>query len=384
MNSLLFVDDDPMVLRAMSRSFSHDYNVNVAQGGAEALEILRSGAKFEVVVTDHNMPEMTGVDFVTRARTIADQPRYLMLTGNRDVDVATAAVNDGEVYRLLHKPCDDDTLARAIRDAAENHAVEQARQQLLHKTFVGGIGVVASLLESALPEFAGIGSGTVDRVELLRDSVGIRERWEYKIAARLCLIGFASKHDKGAKGRWRGPDAVAENLDAFREATRAGADQLATIPNLGLAAAMIRDFPDADGTICSFNPQSDAAVQSVGANLLRVGLLAEMLMREGVGVAAMAQEVRGLLPDINDRLVSALAEMPEDNSEPEGVSVSLRDLHPGMVLAREVTGPGGASLLRSRTRLSAIHVSNLQDAYDSKRVDGSVTVTAVSHGAFGD
>ncbi|WNV73692.1 FAD-dependent oxidoreductase [Geodermatophilus sp. DSM 44513] len=111
---LLTVDDDPGVSRAVARDlrrqYGERYRVLRAGSGAEALEALRElklrGDPVAVLLADHRMPEMTGVEFLERAMDLVPRARRALLTAYADTDAAIAAINDVDVDAYLLKPWD--------------------------------------------------------------------------------------------------------------------------------------------------------------------------------------------------------------------------------------------------------------------------------------
>lgn len=118
---ILFVDDEPALLSAMRRKLHGDYQVETAASGAEGLEILNQKGPFMVVVSDMQMPAMNGAVFLRRARTSCPETVRILLTGHADLESAMNAVNHGYIFRLLTKPCDDETLRTALANAIEHY-----------------------------------------------------------------------------------------------------------------------------------------------------------------------------------------------------------------------------------------------------------------------
>lgn len=112
--TILAVDDDPMVLRAIIRDlrsrYGADYRVVRASSGAQALAVLAELAlrlrPVALIVTDQRMPGMTGTDLLAQARTHAAEARFLLLTAYADTDVAIRAINEVGLDYYLVKPWD--------------------------------------------------------------------------------------------------------------------------------------------------------------------------------------------------------------------------------------------------------------------------------------
>jgi DNA-binding NtrC family response regulator len=121
---ILIVDDDARVRSALRRTLTGaGYRVSTAGDASEALDRLKA-EPVDMVISDQLMPEMRGVDFLKLVRSrYPDCPR-LLLTAHADFKTAIEAINQGEVWRLLAKPWDEDELLAAL------HVVfEQVKQQ---------------------------------------------------------------------------------------------------------------------------------------------------------------------------------------------------------------------------------------------------------------
>lgn len=115
---VLCVDDEINVLRALRRTLERaGWEVLAADSGPAALQILRT-QRVQVLVCDEAMPGMTGVAVLREAKACSPHTQRLLLTAhcNRQ-EVVVPAVNEGEVFRLLAKPWDDDELVAAVNAA---------------------------------------------------------------------------------------------------------------------------------------------------------------------------------------------------------------------------------------------------------------------------
>lgn len=115
---ILFVDDEQRVLNSMRIMFRREYELHLASSGKEALEIVRRG-NIDVIVADHRMPGMTGVEVLTAVRKLSPRTVRILLTGYADLDAVEGSINDGEVFRFLTKPCPPDQLRDAVSLAVE-------------------------------------------------------------------------------------------------------------------------------------------------------------------------------------------------------------------------------------------------------------------------
>lgn len=116
--TILFIDDEHRVLKSMRAMFRKDYDVCLANSGAEALEIMAERA-VDVVVSDQRMPTMTGVEVLTEIKVQYPLTRRILLTGYADLEAVEASMNEAEVFRYLMKPCPANEIRSAL-DAALN------------------------------------------------------------------------------------------------------------------------------------------------------------------------------------------------------------------------------------------------------------------------
>jgi DNA-binding NtrC family response regulator len=115
---LLFVDDEQRVLNSMRIMFRRQFDLFLASHGAEALDIVRD-KDIDVIVADHRMPKMTGVEVLSKVRALSPRTVRILLTGYADLDAVEGSINDSEVFRFLTKPCAPQQLRETIELAAK-------------------------------------------------------------------------------------------------------------------------------------------------------------------------------------------------------------------------------------------------------------------------
>jgi DNA-binding NtrC family response regulator len=115
---LLFVDDEQRVLNSMRIMFRRQFELFLASHGAEALDIVKD-KDIDVIVADHRMPKMTGVEVLSKVRAMSPRTVRILLTGYADLDAVEGSINDSEVFRFLTKPCAPKQLRETIELAAK-------------------------------------------------------------------------------------------------------------------------------------------------------------------------------------------------------------------------------------------------------------------------
>ena len=114
---ILFVDDEERIVNALRSIFRSGYHVFTATNGAEALEFVR---RFQphVVVSDQRMPQMTGVELLRRVKGLAPNTVRMLLTGYSDLAAIVGSINEGEVFRFISKPWDNQEIQKIVAEAA--------------------------------------------------------------------------------------------------------------------------------------------------------------------------------------------------------------------------------------------------------------------------
>ncbi len=118
---ILIVDDDELILDALKRQLRSRFDLTTATEGKEAIRLVMSQGPYAVVVSDLRMPGMDGVTLLYLIRQAAPDTVRVLLTGKADLEAATLAINEGNIFRLLNKPCPTGMLLRALEAAVEQY-----------------------------------------------------------------------------------------------------------------------------------------------------------------------------------------------------------------------------------------------------------------------
>ena len=128
--TLLFVDDEPGILSALRRLFRpHGYRIFIAEGGAAGLEVLEK-EQIDLVISDMRMPEMDGATFLKEVRARWPNVMRILLTGYADITSTVAAINQGEIYRYISKPWDDNEIVSIVAEAIEHQNLKRENLRL--------------------------------------------------------------------------------------------------------------------------------------------------------------------------------------------------------------------------------------------------------------
>src|ERR1700737_4759461 len=189
---ILCVDDEPAVLEGLKLTLRRRFDVATATSGVEGLAVLEQNGGAAVVISDMRMPGMDGAAFLTKVRTLWPDSTRLALTGTPGRDAAAAAINEGQIFRFLTKPCAPDKLIAAVEAAVRQHQMVTAEKVLLQQTVLGSIRALVDVLAIVNPIAFGRGS-RIKRLALdLAAAAGLPSSWELEAAALLSQLGYVS------------------------------------------------------------------------------------------------------------------------------------------------------------------------------------------------
>jgi two-component system probable response regulator PhcQ len=129
--TILLVDDEPNVTEALTRALRREpYEILTATSGTAAQELLERH-HVDVVISDEQMPGMSGSVFLSAVRKQFPHTIRMILSGQASIEAAVRAINEGEVYRFFLKPCNPTDLAFTVQQALSHKRLEAQSRRLL-------------------------------------------------------------------------------------------------------------------------------------------------------------------------------------------------------------------------------------------------------------
>jgi response regulator RpfG family c-di-GMP phosphodiesterase len=127
---LLLVDDEPNILRSLQRVLRADsYEITTAESGDRAVELLEQSA-FDLIVCDARMPGMDGATCLAHAHRLWPDSVRILLTGYADMGTTVKAINEGQIYRYMSKPWNDDELRLTLKQGLALQRAEREQIRL--------------------------------------------------------------------------------------------------------------------------------------------------------------------------------------------------------------------------------------------------------------
>lgn len=125
---ILLVDDEPNVLKALSRLLKR-YHLTTANSGEEAL-LLAHELAFDLVISDYRMPGIDGVEFLIRFKRLQPDAIRMVLTGNADLEGVQHAINEAEVFRFINKPWNNIEIVNAVENGLAHRRIQLENRAL--------------------------------------------------------------------------------------------------------------------------------------------------------------------------------------------------------------------------------------------------------------
>jgi DNA-binding NtrC family response regulator len=123
---VLCVDDNPEILRLLKRQLGERYDLSIAQTANEALGFMKTGAPYDVIISDLRMPDVHGLAFLKQARELAPSSERIILTGQADPTTMSVARAAAGAAVLINKPWAKDELIEAVDDAVQRRRTKAA------------------------------------------------------------------------------------------------------------------------------------------------------------------------------------------------------------------------------------------------------------------
>ena len=127
--AVLFVDDEESVLSLFEGSLGADFQIFKATSGFEGLKILEKFPHIAVVIADHKMPKMSGVEFLAEVQKHYPEKIRLLLTAYSNFEIARSGINQAQIHRYLLKPLDVREMRLELLKALELYQLRVDRDQ---------------------------------------------------------------------------------------------------------------------------------------------------------------------------------------------------------------------------------------------------------------
>ncbi len=343
--AVLCVDDEPHVIGGLALQLRRGYEVTSAHSGAEGLDMLQRKGPFAIVMSDMRMPGMDGASFLAHARELAPDTVRILLTGQADLQSAVAAVNEGQIFRFLTKPCPPDRLRLAFDAAAEQHRLLTTERVLLEQTLHGSIKTLVDVLALTSPAAFGRAMRVKRSISELAERLELPQRWQVEVAAMLSQLGCVTlPAETVERMQYGGPLSLHEEQMVSRVPV-VTEQLLANIPRLEVVRGMLSTHartykPEGIGPT-----SAEQVLIEQGARMLKLVLDFDALEAQGNPVPFALDTMRGRPGAYDPDMLDTFAELHGSARRRDDVrELPVSGVREGMVFAEDVRMANGTLL----------------------------------------
>lgn len=343
---VLIVDDEPNLLSSCKRILRNEnYELYTACGGTEGLKSFGSSGPFAVVVSDYRMPEIDGIEFLKMIKERNPDTVRMMLSGNADLNTAIDAVNKGNIFRFLNKPCPPDILSQTIKAGIDQYHLITAEKELLKNTLTGSIRVLIDILSMVNPVAFSRASRIRKYVHHLVTQLHVQNVWQFEVAAMLSQIGCVTFPPELLEKQSEGELLSADEQKLMNTYPKIGFDLLDKIPRMENIARMVERQlrPYVDFQYDKKDPDQEEI--AIGAQVLKVAIDFDLLISEGQTKIKAVDKMYRKQGAYNPRLLEIIKDINIFHDEKGVRSITLKEVHFGMIAYDDIRAMNGLLLV---------------------------------------
>jgi response regulator RpfG family c-di-GMP phosphodiesterase len=368
---ILLVDDDNNILDGYRRSLRREFELETATSGGQALKLAGENGPYAVVVSDMRMPGMDGIQLLSTIKAQWPNTIRVMLTGNADMDTAVDAINEGNIFRFLTKPCTKEAMAKTLTAALVQYRLVTAETQLLEQTLSSSIQVLTEVLSLVNPAAFGRAERARRYIHHIVTCMKLGNPWQYEVAAMISQLGCVTLAPETIEAVYRGDKLAPNEQKQYDEHPGVACDLLAKIPRLEPIAWMIehQNEPILDANDC------ESPDIRMGAEILRLVLSYERMIHKGTSRTDAVHLLTRQNPHFNPEFFQALVTLDPNAEEGEVKNCRIEALDPGMIVQQEVRTHDGALVVSKGQEITPTVIFKLKNLHARSVITGNVTVS---------
>jgi response regulator RpfG family c-di-GMP phosphodiesterase len=357
-DKILCVDDEENILAAYQRQLRKQFKIDTALGSVEALKKMSNSGPFAVVISDLRMPEIDGIELLAKVKQFAPDTVRMMLTGNADLHAAIEAVNQGNIFRFLTKPCHPEMLAQALQAGLEQYRLIVTEKELLEQTLKGSVGVLIEILSILDASLFGRACTLRDNVREIALSLNVSNLWDLELSAMLSEIGRVTIPTRTIMKEREGSTLTDDERKMLVRVPEIGSQLLSKIPRLeSVAQTVLYQNKNFDG---SGYPENEVVGKDIplGSRIIKILNDLNQLESKGEPLDAALEVLKRrqgaydpeMLAWISDWLKYATSRSKQVLKVARFISVD--ELQVGQMLLSDIVSKSGALLISAGTRVS--------------------------------
>jgi response regulator RpfG family c-di-GMP phosphodiesterase len=370
-NRVLLVDDEINILNSYRRNLRGLLDFDVADSGQQALQLMAKHT-YSALVTDMQMPEMNGIEFLKQARKQSPDTVRLMLTGNADQQTAIDAVNLGDIFRFLNKPCTTDLLIKAVEDAYRQYNLIIAEKVLLNRTLKGVINVLNEVLTLVNPDAMEHEFRLRSHMLNLARELGLKKSWSFEPMIQLSQLGCIIFPEHTILNMQQGQTISEEERQLFAQHPCLAADLISKIPRMENIARTVlyqEKCYNGDGI-----PLDDVKGSDIpfGSRMLKVVLDYMRSARKDESPDTSFSKLEQHKQLYDPKILAAFKKTL--SIEVKEQQVGVRDLKPSMALRQDIRTTRGQLVARKGQQITESLQQIIHHCLQNKALDDDLKV----------
>jgi len=375
-NKILCVDDDQSILDGFQRQLRKSVDLTTRTNGDDGLKVIQEEGPFAVVVSDMQMPGMDGIRFLAKVKEISPDSVRIMLTGNADQQTAMNAVNEGNIFRFLTKPCAAEVLLKAIEGGIAQYRLITAEKELLEKTLNGSIQVLVDVISLTNPIAFSRAMRLRRYVGQIGKALGLADIWQLEVAAMLSHIGCVTIPSETLEKHAAGEDLSSAEKNMMAAFPDIGSKLIAKVPRLETVAGIIAKQQD-PGAWPS-DPLQASDVVRTGAAILRAATDFDQWLSRGLSRVAATEKMAAHPEFYAPALIAALRTIEVAKVEMRVAMMPIADLRNGMIINEDIRSTKGVLVLPKGHEVNDAIRQRLVNFHMQGAIQNSVRVSVPS------
>lgn len=376
-NKILCVDDEEAILRGFKLNLNNKFELHFASDGIEGLELFKREGGFAAVLSDMRMPRMSGAEMLHEIKKIDSEVVTVLLTGHTDFESAMAAVNDGNVFRMLSKPCPPDVLRKVLKDAIEQYDLITSKRILLDQTLRGAVDALAQSLAITQPLFFGRAQRVRRMANGLAEAVQLVESWRVGVAAIFSQLAYLSIPNHLSESVYYRKDLKPELKAMLKDLPEETLKIIDLIPGL----TDIREILQRIDIQPKFEMDDGSGIRTA-ASILRVALDYDYYQEQGHADALIIQTLISRADTYDQKITEALSQFIDADSNSYSLEeIDTKDLAEGMRLNQDLLledsmliASSGADIDRSLLKIVRNYISCYSEFPFPKKINVLIPV----------
>lgn len=376
-NKILCVDDEEAILRGFKLNLNNKFELHFASDGIEGLELFKREGGFAAVLSDMRMPRMSGAEMLHEIKKIDSEVVTVLLTGHTDFESAMAAVNDGNVFRMLSKPCPPDVLRKVLKDAIEQYDLITSKRILLDQTLRGAVDALAQSLAITQPLFFGRAQRVRRMANGLAEAVQLVESWRVGVAAIFSQLAYLSIPNHWSESVYYRKDLKPELKAMLKDLPEETLKIIDLIPGL----TDIREILQRIDIQPKFEIDDGSGIRTA-ASILRVALDYDYYQEQGHADALIIQTLISRADTYDQKITEALSQFIDADSNSYSLEeIDTKDLAEGMRLNQDLLledsmliASSGADIDRSLLKIVRNYISCYSEFPFPKKINVLIPV----------